>query len=96
MSKRTDECTRHKHTLRETELAIYTKKNRVSALADQDPSIADDEGIDWPVVMGHGEFVGGGDHLLSESEGHCWSQDSVSFFLFLSFILSCFIRLCVF
>ena len=56
-------------------------------MADQDPSIADDEGIDWPVVMGYGEFVGGGDHLLSESEGHCWSQDSVSFFSFSVFYL---------
>lgn len=43
----------------------------VSALADQNPSIANDEGIDWPVVMGHGEFFGRREHLLVEREGHC-------------------------
>lgn len=53
---------------------IYTEGTRflvVSVLVDGIPSIAGNEGIDWPVMICNGDFFGGREHLLLEREGNC-------------------------
>lgn len=46
----------------------------VSSLANQEPAVSGDDGVDGPVVMRHGNFVSRGKHLLLETEGNYGSS----------------------